>query len=184
MKLASRPKKRPIGTAAAHRSPVLKGRRRCARRTARSPECSRRGRRGTPCRPATRRRYPADGPQVVARLVEQHEAEPAAEQHAERHVEEQVVDLRRRERDAALRPERGLVQQAADVEPPEQQPRHVGEPVPLHGEGADLEGYGIERRERDGEEAHGHVRRCRPLLVGGPAFGVAAAPVKRTAEPA
>jgi hypothetical protein len=77
--------------------------------------------------------------QVVARLVEQHLAQPAAEDHAEHAIEQQVVDILRvhavprlRLRAALAQPEKG--KKAGEIH----------QPVPAHGQRADGNGDRIE----------------------------------------
>src|SRR3546814_186273 len=76
--------------------------------------------------------------EIEARLVEQDEAEPAAEDHAERRPDEEVVELLRP--DQAGRP----FGEPQAIAPAEQQPGDIGKRVPPDRERADRNGDGVE----------------------------------------
>ena len=79
--------------------------------------------------------------EVVERLVEQHVAEAAAEDHAEHAVEQHVVDVARMPAGEQVLPRAQLAEHREQDEPDE-----VHEPVPADGDGPDLERDGIELR--------------------------------------
>ncbi len=83
---------------------------------------------------------------VVPGLVEKHVAEPSPQDHAENAVEKQIVDElhRRAPPGIALRPHPAEKEKGGEAD-------EVHKPVPTHGEGADLEGDGVDR----GMDQHG-----------------------------
>src|SRR3546814_12188583 len=76
--------------------------------------------------------------EIEARLVEQDEAEPAAEDHAERRPDEEVVELLRP--DQAGRP----FGEPQAIAPDAQQPGDIGKRVPPERDRADRNGDGVE----------------------------------------
>ena len=93
----------------------------------------------------------------IARLVEQNEAEPAAEHDAERDPQQKIVGLAYGHRRLAV-PQIGPRQEIAPIEPAEQDAGHIGEAVPADGERPDLErdriddGVGDRRKAACGPE--------------------------------
>src|SRR5262245_26048751 len=86
---------------------------------------------------------------VVARLVEEHIAQPPAEDHAEDGEEDEVVELLARDGRAAS-------DDSPDSEPPRRGEAHeVHEAVPAHGQRPDGEGDRVEV----GMNEHGYLRR-------------------------
>ena len=93
--------------------------------------------------------------EVVERLVEEHVAEAAAEDHAEHAVEQHVVDVARMPAGQQVLPRAQLAEHDEQHERDE-----VHEPVPAHGDGADLERDGIELRM----DEHARVDRAAAAL--------------------
>jgi hypothetical protein len=108
--------------------------------------------------------------EVVARLIEDDEAEAATEHDAGGDIEEQVVDLGHIEGRPAAGPQLRLGQQSADIEPAEQKPGQIGEPVPLDGHRPELQGDGVDVGKWNGPQVRQQVHRVlsgrlpRPLL--------------------
>ena len=113
MKLASRPKNSPIGVAAAHTSSMLQTLA-LVRRAKYDDGEDGAEQAAVECHAA--HPHGRDVERVgeeVARLVEQHIAEPAAHKHAHGHIDEQVVHLRRRERGLVAGPQLRAARAAA-----------------------------------------------------------------------
>ena len=101
-----------------------------------------------------------------ARLIEQHEAEPPADDDAERDPKEKVVGLRDRHRGLSapqLRPRHEI----APVEPAEHDAGHVSEPIPANGKRPEFDRNGIDDRVGDHEKLHGTPQAWREK-AGGP----------------
>ena len=84
--------------------------------------------------------------EVIARLIEQHVAEPAAHDDAEGAHDQEVVGV------ALRQPVDARSHEIADVLPAEQQADHIGERVPAYGDGADLDGHRVDGGEGEGED--------------------------------
>ena len=87
--------------------------------------------------------------EVIARVVEQHVAEPAADDDAERAIDEQIVDAVGR---GALHaaPQRVGGDDAADQPPAGDQPDDIGERVPANRQRTQLKQNGVD----DGKRQH------------------------------
>ena len=83
--------------------------------------------------------------EVVARLIEQHVAKPAAHDDAEGAPHHQVVGV------ALGQPVDARSREIADVLPAEQQADHIGERVPTYGDGADLDRHRVDGGEGEGK---------------------------------
>src|SRR6476661_368855 len=129
MKLAMRPKNSPKGVAAAEQSTVE-------------------GHATVP----NRGNFERVGPEI-ARLVEQNEAEPAAEHDAERDPKQKIVGLAYGQRRFAV-PQIWPRQKIAPIEPAEQDAGHIGEAIPADGERPDLERNRIDDGVGDSEKRH------------------------------
>jgi hypothetical protein len=92
--------------------------------------------------------------QVEERLVEQHIAQPAAEHDAEKREDEEVIRFGGVEGGRVGPPQAGLAGQILDVPDGKKQPHDISQRVPVDGEGADLEGHGIDAGMADDGE-HG-----------------------------
>ena len=91
--------------------------------------------------------------EVIARIVEQHVAEPAADDHAEGAIDEKVVDaLAARPLGAA--PIAFVGHDPADERPAEHQARDIGERVPADGQRPPLHENGIDRRKGQDKRRH------------------------------
>ena len=93
----------------------------------------------------------------IARLVEENEAEPAANHNAERDPEQKIVGLADGHRRLAV-PQIRPRQEIAPVQPAEQNAGHIGEPVPADGERSDGERDRIDDGVGNDEERHGTPR--------------------------
>src|SRR5207245_5169456 len=80
------------------------------------------------------------------RLVEQDEADAAAEDDAQRRPYQEVVDVRLLDQQA------GMAREVEAVAPAEDEADDVGQRVPADDEGAELEQHRVDCRERQGEE--------------------------------
>src|SRR3954447_8382520 len=88
---------------------------------------------------------------VIAEIVEQHVAEPAAEHDPERCPGQKIVNVAPVDQAWRARGDPDA------IAPADQQREDVGERVPANGERADRDRDRIDRRKRDREERH---RRC------------------------
>jgi hypothetical protein len=89
----------------------------------------------------------------IARLIEQHEAEPSAYDDAERDPEQEIVGLRDRHRRLAA-PQLGPRHETPPIKPAEHDARHVGEAIPADGKRADFDRDGIDHGVGDHEKLH------------------------------
>ena len=113
----------------------------------------------------------------IARLVEQHEAEPAADHDAERDPQQKVVGLGDRHRRLAA-PQIRPRHEAARVEPAEQDAGHIGQAIPTDCDRSDLDRDGIDHGVGEDQEFHGGLAAAQ--MVGTPRpFTAGRAPVKR-----
>ena len=153
MKLAMRPKNRPIGAAAATTSPSRSRSILLARAKASS------GDRPRPISAAVEAHAAVPDLQdpdrvgvqtVIDGAVEEHVAQPAADDDAEGDPQDQVVDLRRRDRRRPARPELRVADQADGVAPAQQDAGDIGQGVPADRERPDLDQDGVEIREGHG----------------------------------
>ena len=100
----------------------------------------------------------------IARLVEQHEAEPAADHDAEGDPEQEIVGLRDRQRRLAA-PKIGLRHEPSPIQPAEQDAGHIGQPIPADRDRPEFDRDGIDHRVGDDKEFHAGSA-C--VLAGGP----------------
>ena len=156
MKLPSRPAASPSGTSGATKSVTSSQRLWRARANSQSAT-------STPRKPPWKLMPPCQTAnissgccEVVERLVEQHVAEAAAEDHAEDAVEQHVVDVARVPAGEQVLPRAMLAQHDEQHEADQ-----VHEPVPAHRERADLERDRIELRM---DEHGGRGGRAAPAL--------------------
>lgn len=89
-------------------------------------------------------------------IVEQHVAEPAAEDDAERHPQDEVVEIDHRQRRVAV-PEPLGADEGAGVDPAAEDTDDIGERVPTDRERSDLDQDGIKSGKGQGERRHGSV---------------------------
>ncbi len=75
--------------------------------------------------------------EVCARLIKEDVTEPSAHHDAERDIEKEVVHLVRTERRFVAGPELRLGEKPADIEPAQDEPGQVREPVPFDRNRAD-----------------------------------------------
>ena len=148
MKLARRPKNRPIGTTSATRSDSMKGSTLLRQAKARMATT-------TPSKPAMERHaaFPQgqDGErvgEVEAGLVEQHVAQPAAQDDAQRRPQQEVVDLLRRQELGRL-----FADPPHDL-PADDQSGDVGQRVPADGERPELDQHRVDLGIGDQEGVH------------------------------
>src|SRR5262245_2510619 len=85
----------------------------------------------------------------MERIVEDHKAEPSAQNDAKREPNEEIVDLLRSDRRAAVRPKGLVADEALRVPDGEDDAGYIGERIPAHREGTDPEGDGIDIGEVD-----------------------------------
>ena len=138
MKLASRPKNRPIGVTIATRSASMKGSTLLRIAKARMATT-------TPSRPPWNDMPPSHRVRMASglvreerRLVEQHIAQPAAQDDAERRPQQEVVDLVRRQDLGRL-----LADPAHDL-PADDQARDIGQRIPADGERPELDQHRVD----------------------------------------
>src|SRR5260370_5267243 len=98
--------------------------------------------------------------QVVAGLVEQHVADPAAEHHSERRPYQEIIDI------LALDALRWTIRESEAIAPADQEPDDIGERIPANRKRPDRDRHRIDRGKRDREERH---RRCWSAWLGSPA---------------
>jgi len=100
--------------------------------------------------------------EVFGQIIEQHEAEPAADHDAERREQQEIVErLRIRPRPPA--PERAGGRKLARIPPAAEQAGDIGEPVPFDRERPELQRDRVDHREGNGEDGHGQrvrITRC------------------------
>ena len=75
-------------------------------------------------------------------------SQPAAADDPDGDPQDQVVHLLRRDRRGTVGPQRGVLQEACGIPPPQQDARHIGQRVPAYGERAEFHEDGIDFRER------------------------------------
>ncbi len=101
------------------------------------------------------------GPEI-ARLIKQHEADPAPQHDAEGDPQQEVVGLGERDRRLAA-PKIGARDEAARIEPAEQDACHIGKPVPADRDRSDLERDRVDHGIGNDQEVHrgwsGEMRR-------------------------
>ena len=86
--------------------------------------------------------------EVEAGLVEQHVAQPAAQDDAQRRPQQEVVDLDRREQLGRL-----LADAAHDL-PADDEARDIGQRIPADGEGPELDQHRVDLGIGDQESVH------------------------------
>ncbi|MNN85850.1 hypothetical protein D3C81_2031840 [compost metagenome] len=85
--------------------------------------------------------------EVIARLVEQAVAQAPAYHHADHAQEQDVLDVLARPGLVARERRKGRMAQAFEAQQQKQaESGQIGQPVPMHGQGADLQGDGIDVR--------------------------------------
>ena len=89
----------------------------------------------------------------IGRVVEQHVADPAAEDDAERHPQDEVVEIDDGQRRLAA-PEPFGADDGAGVDPAAENADDIGERIPADRERPDLDQHGIEGGEGEGEGRH------------------------------
>ena len=139
MKLASRPRNSPIGADRGGDVAEREDRRcRCGGQTASPRRRSRGSRRGTTCRPSTIRKISAGCWTKKARIVEQHIAGAAADDDADGDPEDEVVELRQRDR---RRPAHRsfVLDQRAGVDPAQHDAADIGQRIPADRDRPDLD---------------------------------------------
>lgn len=97
--------------------------------------------------------------EIFAEIIEQHEAEPAADHHAERREQQEIVE-RFRVRPRPPTPEPLCPGEPARIPPAAEQAGDIGEPVPFDRERPELERDRINHREGNGEDGHGTGPGC------------------------
>jgi hypothetical protein len=91
--------------------------------------------------------------EIKTRIVENHIADPAAENDAHRRIDKKIVDVQRSERRRTT-PEGFSRNQGPRIGPAEEKPRDIGQGIPANRQGSDVDQHRIDARKGKGEE-HG-----------------------------
>ena len=94
--------------------------------------------------------------EIIAAVIEQHVAEPAADHHAERAIDQQIVDaVDGRPPQAA--PKLVAADDPADQRPPRDQPADIGERVPANRQRTPFDENGVNRGKGQYKKGHSYV---------------------------